>query len=107
MMVVRNASGDVVERTPFVQDRIHGTRFVSRWCGGEYETPYVDGKKHGTDVERKAEGGVARETPSVEGKENGLSRWRSDDGKRAREERYVEGNKDGLQFSHCWSDGNG
>ena len=58
--------------TPYVNGKEHGTVIYYNEDGSkESETPYVNDKRHGTKIEYRSGGSKKEETPYVNGKEHG------------------------------------
>jgi len=89
----RSATNNSAFETPFVNGKKHG-RWVERFANGDvFEGPYVDDKRHGDWVLRGADGTV-REGPFVDGKRHGdwVLRWAN---RAVREGPFVNGKKHG------------
>ena len=92
--------GYSVSEPPFVNGKRHGTQVVRYPDGSVLETPYVNGKRHGTEVERNPNIGIVKvtETPYVNGKRHGtqVERSQHDSGEIITKTPYVEGEKHGT-----------
>ena len=120
MEIVYREDGSKLSETPYVYDNKHGTAIVFDWDGSKsaeivfengeeisrkkfyyghypdgskkYESPYVDGKEHGTAIIYRADGSKQAEILWVEGKEHGTQiTYRKDGSKRT--ERIFENGK--------------
>ena len=75
-------------------------KWVRRELSGYmWETPYVDGKKHGTEFLRDPDGAMLRETPYVDGERHGTAFFHYGAGKLV-ETPYVNGKEHGTKVSH-------
>ena len=69
-------------------------RWTYRWAANWVsEVPYVDGKKHGTEIDRGSSSGTVFTTPWVDGKVHGTVVERDGDGNVVDRVRYVNGVK--------------
>ena len=77
---------------------LRGGKRTGRWTYHSFanwvsEVPYVDGKKHGTEIDRGSSYGTVITTPWVNGKRHGTKVERDGDGNVVERVEYVNGVK--------------
>ena len=63
MQITYREDGSKEEETPYVEGKLHGTEVdYHRWGDKWRETPYVNGKEHGMQVRYRGDGSVEKVT---------------------------------------------
>ena len=100
--VIYYEDGFKIYETPFVDGKLHGTWIEYRKDGSKHwEIPYVDGKKHGTVI-RYFEDGSTKTSEWVHGTGSSITYY--EDGSKRRETPYVDGKEHGTEI---WYDEDG
>ena len=94
--------GDGLKRseTPYVDGKKHGTWIYYHVDGWKTEAPYENGKEHGTVIQYYSDGSKRCETPYVNGNRHGTQIWYWRHGPKKSETPWVDGKKHGTEIDY-------
>ena len=91
-------SGEVECKTPYVEGKKQGTQIWYYKDGAvESKVPYVDGKRDGTEIRYHKNGKIKCEVPFVDGQIHGTAIWNHESGEVWRKFEYVDGEEHGTE----------
>ena len=82
------------------EEPLTGTVIDYRSDGSKWETPYLEGKQHGTEIKYRGDGSKSFEMPYVDGKQDGTAIMYNEDGSKRWETPYANGKPHGIAIEY-------